>query len=69
MARKTDSQRSVHTQRTLEWRREKIDEGFKRLETYFSAADHKKLKKAAKEQEIPVAGLVREIVKGWLKGR
>lgn len=67
--RKTDSQKADHITRTLNWRKGKLEEGYRRLETFFSESDHDRLKEIAKEDGKPVAGLIREIVKGWLNAR
>ena len=65
--RRTTIENSERTERTLAWRKSKLEEGHKRQETFFEVKTLAKLKKFAKDQETTVAGLIRKIVEDWLR--
>lgn len=67
--RRSAADSGIHTERTLAWRKTKLEEGHKRQETFFEVNTLIRLKKIAKDQDTTVAGLIRKIVEDWLKLR
>lgn len=69
VSRKRGEVPAGRTEKTLAWRRSKLQEGHKRQETFFEVDTLERLKKIAKDKETTVAGLIRKIVEDWLKAR